>query len=419
MPGTIPSVDRDALVRLKAGDEQALRRIFDDHYAVLTQEASVVLEDPASAPRVVETVFVRVWEERGDFETPEALESFLHQATREAAARAQSRRASLHRFESHEGVHVAHGNAHGKREPASADEAWSHLQHTIHARADRGHMQQEVAEHARHATAEHVGEMTKRRPWLWPAIGIAVVAILVLTPFFFIDRASEDRAVVAGLRAREARTLVAGQGQRTSLRLGDGTEVLLGGDSRLTVPPGFADRLRGVGLQGTGTFVVAPGQPMVFQVRAKDAILKAVGTTFGVRAYADEDFVAVRTQEGQVSVQSKGETRTLTAGQAIIIDSEGAMRDPTPQELDEALGWTEGRLVLREMPVRQALQHLQRWYALGLVVRDSAILDRPVSMNVSLDSSRTAITALEQGADVKFGYEGRIRVLRDGRKTRS
>jgi ferric-dicitrate binding protein FerR (iron transport regulator) len=417
MPGTIPSVDRDALDRLKAGDEQALRRIFDDHYTTLTQEASTVLDDPTAAPRVVENVFVRVWDDRDDFESPEALEAFLHQATREAAARAQSRRASLHRFESHEGVH-AHGG-HGKRVPATADEAWSHLQHTLHARADRGHLQQEVAEQARHAAATHVGEIEKRRPWLWPAIGIAAVAIVVLTPIFFIDRASEDRAVANGLRSREARRLVANHGERTAITLGDGTDVMLGGDSRLTVPPGFGDRLRGVGLEGTGTFTVAPGQPRVFQVRARDAIIKAIGTRFAVRAYPDEDLVAVRVKEGQVSVQGGDETRTLAAGQAIIVDENGILRDPTADEIDAALGWTEGRLVLRQMPVRDALKHIQRWYALGLVVRDSSILDRPVAMNVSLDSSRTAITALEQGADVKFAYEGRIRVLRDARKDRS
>ena len=414
MPGTMPSIDRDALTRLQAGDEQALRRIFDDHYSALTQEAATVLEDPGGAPRVVETVFVRVWDERTEFDSPEALQAFLRSATREAAARAQSRRAALHRFESHEGVH-AHGNSH-RKEPATAGEAWSHVEHTIHAREHRGETLHQMADHSRHVAAEHVGGMTKRRPWLWPAIGLAAVAVVILTPIVLIDRASEDRAVTAGLRSREARTLVARQGSRTALQLGDGTDVTLGGDSRLTVPPGFGDRLRGVGLEGTGTFVVAPAQPLVFQVRAKDIAIKALGTTFTVRAYPDESFVAVRVKEGQVTVQGKAEPRTLTAGQAVFVDAEGAMREPTSQEIDEALAWSEGRFVVNQKPMREALHHLQRWYALGLVVRDSVILDRPVSMNVSLDSSRNAIAALEKSGNVKFGYEGRIRVLRDGSK---
>ena len=415
MPGTMPTIDRDALARLQAGDEQALRRIFDEHYSTLTQEAAAVLEDPAGAPRVVENVFVRLWDDRAEFDSPEALQSFLHQATREAAARAQSRRASLHRFESHEGVHVS-GGAHARKEPATAGEAWSHVEHTIHARAHRGEAVSQMADQARHAAAEHVGGITKHGPWLWPALGLLAVAIVILIPIVLIDRASEDRAVIAGLRAREARTHAARQGSRTVITLGDGTDVTLGGDSKLTVPPGFGDRLRGVGLEGTATFVVASGQPLVFQVRAKDVAVKVAGTTFTVRAYPDESFVAVRTKDGQVTVHAEGDPRTISAGQAVFVDAEGAIREPTQQELDEALAWADGRLVMTRKPMPEALQHLQRWYALGLVVRDSSIMDRAVSMNVSLDSASKAIAALEQSANVKFGYEGRIRVLRDGAK---
>ena len=413
MPSTMPSIDRDAFARLKAGDEGALRRIFDDHYTPLAQEAASVLEDPAGAPRVIENVFVRVWDDRAEFESPEALQSFLHQATREAAARAQSRRAALHRFESHEGVHA---QAHPRKEPTTAAEAWAHVEHTIHARAHRGETVHQMADHARHATAEHVGGITKRRPWLWPAVGILVVAVIVMIPVALVDRASEDRAVTSGIRSREARTLVARQGSRTAITLGDSTDVMLGGDSKLTVPPGFGNRLRGVGLEGTATFTVAANQPLVFQVRAKDVVIKVTGTVFTVRAYPDEDFVVVRTKEGQVTVRGEGDPRVLAAGQAVFVDGKGAMREPTQQELDEALSWADGRLVMRDKPMREALHQLQRWYALGLVVRDSSIMDRTVSMNASLDSSRNAISALEQSANVKFGYEGRVRVLRDAMK---
>ena len=416
MPDTMPHIDRDALARLQAGDEKALRRIFDEHYSTLTKEAATVLEDPGGAPRVVESVFVRVWDERADFESPEALEAFLHRATREAAARAQSRRASLHRFEAHERVHPTHGNAHARKEPTTAGEAWAHVEHTLHARAHHDETVHEMAQHARHAAAEHMGGITKHGPWLWPAIGLAVVALVVMIPVFMIDRASEDRAVTAGLRAREARTHVSRQGSRMALTLGDGTDVTLGGDSRLTVPSGFGDRLRGVGLEGAGTFVVAAGRPTVFQVRAGNVAFKAVGTTFTVRAYPDEDYVAVKVKDGQVNVEGGGDPRSVTAGQAVFVSKEGTFREPTQQELDEALGWAEGRLVLTQEPMPQALHHLQRWYALGLVVRDSSIMNRAVTMNVSLDSSRNAIAALEQSANVKFGYEGRIRVLRDGAK---
>ncbi len=209
---------------------------------------------------------------------------------------------------------------------------------------------------------------------------------------------------------------MARQGSRTAITLGDGTDVMLGGDSKLTVPPGFGDRLRGVGLEGTATFTVAPNQPLVFQVRAKDVAIKVTGTVFTVRAYPDEDFVAVRTKEGQVTVRAEGEPRVVAAGQAVFVDGKGAVRDPTTEEIDEALSWADGRLMMRDTPMREALHQLQRWYALGLVVRDSSIMDRKVSMNASLDSSRNAISALEQSANVKFGYEGRVRVLRDAMK---
>jgi len=46
-------------------------------------------------------------------------------------------------------------------------------------------------------------------------------------------------------------------------------------------------------------------------------------------------------------------------------------------------------------------------------VVDLPLLDRPVSIQASLDSPKEAITAVEKSANVKFGYEGKTMVFRD------
>ena len=44
---------------------------------------------------------------------------------------------------------------------------------------------------------------------------------------------------------------------------------------------------------------------------------------------------------------------------------------------------------------------------------DIPLLDRPASIDVPLDSSKLAITQVEESAKVKFMYEGETKVFRD------
>ena len=78
MSAAVPPVDRTVLAGLQHGDEGSLERIFREQFHTLTEEARAELGDGAAAARVVERTFLAVWQERTSFETPEALETFLH-----------------------------------------------------------------------------------------------------------------------------------------------------------------------------------------------------------------------------------------------------------------------------------------------------------------------------------------------------
>jgi ferric-dicitrate binding protein FerR (iron transport regulator) len=411
MPATLLHIDRDQLAALRIGDERALERIFRDTYAALVEEAKPQLDDASGAPRVVEGAFKRVWAERATFETPEALETFLHEEVHDCAVRERKRLATLHRFEA--GAHV-HATPHRTSLP-TVDEAWNHLADSLHVMpVDAATAARQHAELVRHDAATHVAPIAQRRiPWGVIAIGV-VVAAIVIAPLWWMSQRSTDAAISRALASSDVRLVSTLPGQQAGVTLLDGSKVTLGADSKLVIAPDFGGTVRGLKLEGTGLFTVAPGNKHEFQVRAGNASATATGTTFAVRAYPSDNAVTVSVREGTVRVKASGETRDVAAGHALVVAKNGAMREPSAGELEAALGWTNGNLVIAERPLRDALTEMARWYAYDIKVRDSTLLNRPVSVKAGLQSPRDAIAALERSGRLKFDYEaGNVMVLRD------
>jgi ferric-dicitrate binding protein FerR (iron transport regulator) len=411
MPATLPRIDQDVLAGIRIGDERSLERLFRESYPTLTQEAAEQLEDRTGAPRVVEGAFRRVWEERARFETPEALEKFLHTAVNECAVRENKRLAMLHRFEA--GAHVR-VPAHGRHEP-TVDETWNHLAASLHA-ADSPDAHAAARAQAsslyKHDAAEHVASIGRRRLRLGAIALGAVVAIAIVAPLWWIEQTSGDAAATRALSSPDARVYSTVTGQQASVTLLDGSRAALGADTKLVIAPDFGSTVRAVKVEGAALFTVAPRQKHEFYVRAGDAKVTATGTTFGVHAYPADETIVVGVREGSVQVKAE-DTRDVEAPRGVVILKNGTIRDASAAELEEALGWTENRFALTDRPLRHALKQMSRWYAMDIVVRDSALLSRPVTVKASLQSSQDAVAGLEKSGKLNFGYEGKTMVLRD------
>jgi ferric-dicitrate binding protein FerR (iron transport regulator) len=118
-------------------------------------------------------------------------------------------------------------------------------------------------------------------------------------------------------------------------------------------------------------------------------------------------------QEGSVRVKARDGTRNVSAPKGVVVSKDGNIRDAAAGELEEGLAWGENQFVLADKPLRHALKAINRWYAMTIQVRDSALLNRPVSVKASLQSSKDAIAGLEKTGKLAFGYEGQTMVLTD------
>ncbi|MGI9079156.1 MAG: FecR domain-containing protein [Gemmatimonadaceae bacterium] len=410
MPVTSPPIDPEALAGLRRGEEGALERLFRDQYDSLTEEAKTVLGDDTLAALTVERVFMRTWKERESMQTPRDLAAFLHRSVHEASVQKQSRRAGLHQMESHG---HGHGPTHARERP-TVDAAWSQVASALHSTpADAKATAREQAAHSRHEAAQHLTAIAKPYAWVKPAAFAILIAVFLLGLGWWITHTTEDSAIDAAIASPDARVLETRRGQLADVTLRDGSVARIAPESKLRLPKAFGTRRRALRLDGTATFTVAAKSDAPFQVRTPNATITVTGTVFSARAYAAEDVVTVRVQEGQVTVMAKGKERAVGAGGALAIDKDGTMSDPSAAALDAALGWTDGYFVANDRELREVLPMLTRWYSLDLFLKDTTLFGRRVTMRAKLDSKAEAIGALESGAGLVFGYEGTTMVLTD------
>lgn len=430
MSTTVPPRDGDAFNDPPAHpaahplltDETVLRRVFQERYPALAIEAKSQLgEATALTPRVVEGAFVRAWDARDRLETEAQLQAFLVEDVKHGAARALSRRAAAHRFGAHGTTDsgAAAGGGGGAHAPSGdqIDESrsWSHIASAIHGDAHSSTALAQAAEISRHDAAGHMAAVGKGESWRIPvAIGVVALALSV-GGVVWLDKMGEDSAVANAVSSPNARTVAAAIGQMAVVPLNDGSRVRLAPESKLSIPQDFGAKMRAVKLDGAATFEVAPGLPRDLEVRVRNAIVDAKGTKFTAAGYPTDSAAVVRVDEGSVLVRVGKESRSLTAGQSLIVGGDGIPRTPTADEVDEALGWTDGRFTVAHRQLREVLPRLNRWYGLDVKVPDLPLLDRPVTIRASLDSNRAAIREVEKSAGVRFGYEGETKVFRDAK----
>lgn len=147
-------------------------------------------------------------------------------------------------------------------------------------------------------------------------------------------------------------------GQRV-VALDDGTQVRLDTDTRIRVR--FASGERRIVLeQGQALFTVAHDATRPFRVEAGGTEVTALGTVFDVRR--ESDGARVTLVEGSVAVTDvQAETRNwrLAPGQQV----QTAGRDPAPVAVDAIVetSWTQGRLVFKGTPLREAVAEVNRY----------------------------------------------------------
>jgi len=206
-----------------------------------------------------------------------------------------------------------------------------------------------------------------------------------------------------------------GVGEQRTLRLTDGSQVILDTASRIAVRLD-SDRRSVTLVTGQAFFDVESDPSRPFVVTAGDTTVTAVGTRFDVRRLGQGAKVTLI--EGRVDVGTNSTPKpawSLTPGQQVVT----VRRSPQVRSVDAAreTSWTSGRLIFAATPIREAVAEVSRYSDHKIELKDISIGRIPVSGAFDTGDTGAFIAALSDLYGVTASKRSDGVIVLEGPKT--
>lgn len=157
-------------------------------------------------------------------------------------------------------------------------------------------------------------------------------------------------------------TIATPRGGQYTLKLSEGTKVILNAASTLRYPTQFTGKDRIVELVGEGYFEVSHDKTKPFKVISRGQTVEVLGTHFNINSYADEPNTKTTLLEGSVNVNG----HRLRPNQQAILTGQNQV-SIVAVDVNEAVAWKDGLFRFDHTDLKTLMRQIARWYDVEVV----------------------------------------------------
>ena len=216
---------------------------------------------------------------------------------------------------------------------------------------------------------------------------------------------------IMGVFDRKPESLVrmsTGYGSRSEVVLPDGSVVKLNSGSELTYVYDADKRIREVRFQGEGFFDVAKDKEAPFVIRMADSLrLRVYGTSFNLKAYADEETVEASLVEGRIELDSERERLVMKAGDMAVFDRLSKRIKPVDGDLSHSYSWLEDKLYMERTSLGFVCKYLERRYNVSIQLQEGLGESIHYDGVIQEDNITDVLNVLSRLSDIDYTMKGK------------
>jgi transmembrane sensor len=200
------------------------------------------------------------------------------------------------------------------------------------------------------------------------------------------------------------------KGAKLNLTLSDGSKVYLNSRSVLRYVKGFEKDKRELFLDGEAFFEVSKDSLRPFSVVHNKVGVTALGTSFNVQAYPNEN-ITISLFSGRVGVGSLNGIQKqleLEKGEGLSIKPEEGIWIKSKFDEEEVLAWTRKTIVFNDTPVAEAIRVLENWYGVEFKFQNKPRNGLLISGKFKNETLQNVLEGLAYTTKLDFSIEKEI-----------
>ena len=236
----------------------------------------------------------------------------------------------------------------------------------------------------------------------------AMICIPICIAFFTYNILS-----ISDTDTRSPFIVKADKGDKATVVLPDGTDVILNSASQLSYLRDFGKNERRVQLDGEGYFQVAHDTRRTFIVQVGELEVKVLGTVFNVCAYNNEQDVTVVLLEGKVGVQTPSSSLIMKPGEKMNYNKSSHKLTTEKVYPEDYVTWTKGSLYFQNESLDNIMKALSRAYDVTIRIDSPRIAEERFTGTIPGGGIQNALNIIMLTSPFRYEVKDSVIVLKE------